>query len=128
GAAAAIEGMSVEQIQTLADGNRLRDLPGVGPKTERVIREALAGEEPAYLRELLKNAPAPGEGLEKGDPIRPPSRATATPTRTGPTAAARSTSWPAPPATSGTSTSCSPTTPPASRWHRACRRSGCASS
>jgi len=70
GAAAAIEGMSVEQIQTLADGNRLRDLPGVGPKTERVIREALAGEEPAYLRELLKNAPAPGEGLEKGDPIR----------------------------------------------------------
>ncbi len=70
GAAAAIEGMSVEHIQQLADQNRLRDLPGVGPKTERVIREALAGQKPAYLRELLENAPAPGEGLEKGDPIR----------------------------------------------------------
>ncbi|MBV9412802.1 MAG: PHP domain-containing protein [Acidimicrobiia bacterium] len=70
GAAAAIEGMSTEQIQTLADQNRLRDLPGVGPKTERVIREALAGEEPAYLKQLLEHAPAPGEGLEKGDPIR----------------------------------------------------------
>ena len=70
GAAAALEGMSLEQVQELADQNRLRDLPGVGPKTERVIREALAGQEPAYLRELLKHAPAPGEGLEKGEPIR----------------------------------------------------------
>jgi putative hydrolase len=70
GAAAALEGMSDDQIQALADENRLRDLPGVGPKTERVIREALAGEEPSYLQKLLTEAPAPGEGLEKGDPIR----------------------------------------------------------
>ncbi|MBV8160256.1 MAG: PHP domain-containing protein [Acidimicrobiia bacterium] len=70
GAAAALEGMSVAQIQRLADDNRLRDLAGVGPKTERVIRQALAGEEPAYLTELLEHAPAPGEGLEKGDPVR----------------------------------------------------------
>jgi putative hydrolase len=70
GAAAAIDGMSVEQIQALADENRLRALPGVGPKTERVIREALAGTEPEYLQKLLTEAPAPGEGLEKGDPIR----------------------------------------------------------
>src|SRR5437763_6040376 len=70
GAAAALDGMTIGQIQKLADENRLRDLPGVGPKTERVIREALAGEEPGYLRELLKHAPAPDEGLEKGDPIR----------------------------------------------------------
>src|SRR5207248_9310145 len=62
--------MSDDQIQALADQNRLRDLPGVGPKTERVIREALAGQEPEYLKKLLKEAPAPGEGLEKGDPIR----------------------------------------------------------
>ncbi|TMK88925.1 MAG: PHP domain-containing protein [Actinobacteria bacterium] len=70
GAAAALNDLSVEEIQTLADQNRLRDLPGVGPKTERVIREALAGEEPAYMQKLLESAPAPGEGLEKGDPIR----------------------------------------------------------
>src|SRR5438094_5666814 len=70
GAAAALEGMSEDEIRTLAENNRLRDLPGVGPKTERVIREALAGEEPAYLKTLLTEAPAPGEGLEKGDPIR----------------------------------------------------------
>ena len=38
----------------------------MGPKTERVIRQALAGEEISYLRELLKNAPAPGEGLASG--------------------------------------------------------------
>src|SRR5437763_705518 len=70
GAAAALDGMSLEQIEKLADENRLRDLPGVGPKTEQVIREALTGEEPGYLKKLLKEAPAPGEGLEKGDPIR----------------------------------------------------------
>ena len=70
GAAAALDGMSVEQIQKLAAENRLRSLPGVGPKTEQVIREALAGEEPGYLKKLLEHAPAPGEGLEKGDPIR----------------------------------------------------------
>ena len=70
GAAAALQDMSVEQIQTLANQNRLRELPGVGPKTEQVIREALAGEEPDYLTKLLRDAPAPGEGLEKGDPIR----------------------------------------------------------
>ena len=70
GAAAALDGMSLEQVQALADQNRLRDLPGVGPKTEQVIREALAGDEPSYMKKLLANAPAPGEGLEKGDPIR----------------------------------------------------------
>jgi putative hydrolase len=70
GAAAALEGMTEDEIRERADTNRLRELPGVGPKTERVIREALAGEEPAYLKKLLTEAPGPGEGLEKGDPIR----------------------------------------------------------
>src|SRR5437763_11282754 len=65
GAAAALDGMSLEEIQALADQNRLRELPGVGPKTEQVIREALAGDEPSYMKKLLANAPAPGEGLEK---------------------------------------------------------------
>src|SRR5437763_10107078 len=57
GAAAALNGMSVEQIQKLADENRLRTLPGVGPKTERVIREALGGQEPEYMKKLLSEAP-----------------------------------------------------------------------
>jgi putative hydrolase len=70
GAASAIAGMSDEELRKAAADNTLKNLPGVGPKTERVIRQALAGEEVSYLRELLKNAPAPGEGLEKGDPIR----------------------------------------------------------
>src|SRR4051812_44009796 len=69
-AAAALEGVSMDEIQTLAELNKLRDIPGVGPKTEQVIRESLKGEEPSYLKKLLKDAPAPGEGLEKGDPIR----------------------------------------------------------
>src|SRR5438270_11598151 len=62
--------MSDEEIRARAKANTLRTLAGVGPKTEQVIREALAGEEPSYLKKLLTEAPAPGEGLEKGDPIR----------------------------------------------------------
>ena len=53
---------------------RLRDLPGVGEKTERVIVQALAGERPAYLARLEKLTPNPDEGpgaeiraLLKGD-------------------------------------------------------------
>jgi len=62
--------MSEEELRQAAADNTLKNLQGVGPKTERVIRQALAGEEISYLRELLKHAPAPGDGLEKGDPIR----------------------------------------------------------
>jgi putative hydrolase len=70
GAAAALEGMSDEEIQARAKANTLRELPGVGPKTEQVIRETLAGEQPSYLTKLLNEAPAQGEGLERGDSIR----------------------------------------------------------
>src|SRR3954447_19505047 len=66
GAAAALEGMTDEEIQERAKANSLRELPGVGPKTEQVIREALAGETPGYLKKLLNEAPAEGEGLERG--------------------------------------------------------------
>jgi len=62
--------MSDDELREAAANNTLKNLQGVGPKTERVIRQALAGEEISYLGELLKHAPAPGEGLEKGDPIR----------------------------------------------------------
>jgi putative hydrolase len=51
-AAAAIERLDQAELARLAAGPGLRALPGIGEVTERVIREALAGEVPVYLRRL----------------------------------------------------------------------------
>ena len=51
-AAAAIERLDPDELRALAAGPGLRALPGIGEATERVIREALAGETPVYLRRL----------------------------------------------------------------------------
>jgi putative hydrolase len=53
-AAAAVDRVGPEELARLAaaPGAGLRGLPGVGEVTERVIREALAGEVPVYLRRL----------------------------------------------------------------------------
>jgi len=51
-AAAAIDRVDPDELRGLAAGPGLRGLPGVGEVTERVIREALAGETPVYLRRL----------------------------------------------------------------------------
>ena len=51
-AAATVGRLDPAELQRLASGNGLRALPGVGEVTERVIREALAGEVPVYLRRL----------------------------------------------------------------------------
>jgi putative hydrolase len=53
-AAAAVDRLDPEELARLASGpgNGLRAVPGVGEVTERVIREALAGEVPVYLRRL----------------------------------------------------------------------------
>src|SRR5438552_1102286 len=68
GAAAAIKELSDDELLRRTEANRLRELPGVGPKTEQVIREALAGEIPGYLRKLEEAA---GEGdLGRGNDIR----------------------------------------------------------
>lgn len=73
-AADAIRGLSDDALRELAASGRLRDLPGVGEKTERAILEALAGERPSYLVRLEKLTPHPDEGpgaavraLLKGD-------------------------------------------------------------
>ena len=73
-AADAIRGLSDDELRELAASGRLRNLPGVGEKTERVIVEALAGERPSYLARLEKVTPNPDEGpgaairaLLKGD-------------------------------------------------------------
>jgi putative hydrolase len=52
GAARAIRDFTDEALQELASSGRLRSLPGIGEKTEQVVREALAGEIPGYLRKL----------------------------------------------------------------------------
>jgi histidinol phosphatase-like PHP family hydrolase len=52
-AAAAVEAVEPAELARLASsGGGLRALPGVGEVTERVIREAFAGERPVYLRRL----------------------------------------------------------------------------
>ncbi len=53
-AAAAVDAADPEELARLAaaPGPGLRALPGIGEVTERVIREALAGEVPVYLRRL----------------------------------------------------------------------------
>jgi putative hydrolase len=53
-AAAAVDGIEPDELVRLASGPgaALRAVPGIGEVTERVIREALAGEVPVYLRRL----------------------------------------------------------------------------
>ena len=55
GAAAAIRGHDEQDLRDLAATGRLRQLPGIGEKTEQVIVQALAGEVPQYLRKLEGN-------------------------------------------------------------------------
>jgi putative hydrolase len=73
-AADAIRELPEGVLRDLAASGHLRDLPGVGEKTERVIMQALAGERPSYLARLEEITPNPDEGpgaaireLLKGD-------------------------------------------------------------
>ncbi|MDP9074338.1 MAG: PHP domain-containing protein [Actinomycetota bacterium] len=45
-----------ERLRRLARGGRLRDLPGIGDTTARIITEALDGQMPAYLQRLEDEA------------------------------------------------------------------------
>jgi len=54
-AAATIKALGDEQTQELAAQGRLKELPGIGEKTEAAIMEALAGDVPSYLRKLQGN-------------------------------------------------------------------------
>lgn len=51
-AAEVVAQLGSDDLHRLAAAGRLRDLPGVGEKTDAVIREALAGEIPEYLQNL----------------------------------------------------------------------------
>lgn len=59
-AAAALVAAGPEQVRNLAAQGRLTDLRGVGERTASVIREALEGQVPSYLRRLEEEAPAEG--------------------------------------------------------------------
>lgn len=48
-----------EEVRARAEAGTLESLKGVGPKTAGVVREALAGQVPAYLTDL-ENRPAAG--------------------------------------------------------------------
>jgi putative hydrolase len=61
-AADSIRALSDGDLRELAASGRLRELQGVGEKTERVIVEALAGERPAYLARLEELTPDPDDG------------------------------------------------------------------
>ena len=52
GAARAIAELPDEELTSMALASRLRELPGVGEVTERVILETLAGERSSYLARL----------------------------------------------------------------------------
>jgi putative hydrolase len=74
GAAATVRSLDEAELRERAANGTLRELSGIGEKTEQVIKQALAGETPAYLQRLEKNAPDPttGPGAEiraalKGD-------------------------------------------------------------
>ncbi|MFN2608078.1 MAG: PHP domain-containing protein [Acidimicrobiales bacterium] len=56
GAAATLSGMDAEEVRRRAAGGRLRDLKGVGAKTEEVVVQALAGGVPEYLARLEEDA------------------------------------------------------------------------
>jgi putative hydrolase len=57
-AAEAISAEDEARVRSLAQSGRLRELPGVGETSARVIEEALAGRTPGYL-EHLESTPMP---------------------------------------------------------------------
>jgi putative hydrolase len=68
-AATAVDEAGPDRLQALEAAGRLKDLDGVGDTTARVIAEALAGNEPAYLTEL-ESKPGPAEVSEDALRIR----------------------------------------------------------
>ncbi|MGW0774090.1 PHP domain-containing protein [Streptomyces sp. NPDC002835] len=61
-AAAALAGLETQEIADRAAAGTLVKMKGIGPKTARVIEEALAGGTPAYLRRLEEEAGKPLAG------------------------------------------------------------------
>lgn len=64
-AAATLLPLPPAEIRSRAEAGTLRDLPGIGRSTEKVVLEALAGEVPSYLARLEEEAgPLADDGAE----------------------------------------------------------------
>uniref|UniRef100_A0AAU2K253 PHP domain-containing protein n=1 Tax=Streptomyces sp. NBC_00049 TaxID=2903617 RepID=A0AAU2K253_9ACTN len=70
-AAAALVRMGGREVADRAGAGSLEAVKGIGPKTAQVVREALAGEVPAYLQTLEDEAAA----LPEGPPATPAAKA-----------------------------------------------------
>ncbi|WP_019884047.1 PHP domain-containing protein [Streptomyces purpureus] len=68
GAAEAVAAMAPGEAERRAAAGTLEDVKGIGPKTAKVVREALAGEVPSYLVRLEEEAPLPR--TESGERLR----------------------------------------------------------
>ncbi|MEV7690713.1 PHP domain-containing protein [Streptomyces bungoensis] len=66
-AARVLSALPAEDVASRAAAGTLESLKGVGPKTAQVVREALAGEVPGYLRRLEED---PGEHGGPGSGLR----------------------------------------------------------
>ncbi len=64
GAATTLRALDPDEFALRTQQGRLRDLPGIGQVTEAVVREALAGQVPAYLVKLEEEL---GESVEAED-------------------------------------------------------------
>jgi putative hydrolase len=63
-AAATLLRLDADELRHRAEAGTLRELPGVGSSTEKVVREALAGRRPSYLERLEETAGPLAEGGE----------------------------------------------------------------
>ncbi|HLN77442.1 MAG TPA: PHP domain-containing protein [Nocardioidaceae bacterium] len=61
-AAATLLTLPPDEVRARAEQGTLRELPGIGASTEKVIREALAGQTPSYLQKLEETAGPLAEG------------------------------------------------------------------
>ncbi|MFJ4933051.1 PHP domain-containing protein [Streptomyces pseudovenezuelae] len=65
-AARVLTGLPADEVRERAEAGSLESLKGIGPKTAQVVREALAGGVPGYLRKLEEEPAAPrAEGGEE---------------------------------------------------------------
>jgi len=67
-AAWTLERLDPAEVEQRAAGEKLAELPNLGKTTSQVVVEALAGEEPAYLRKLREEGPV--RLAEGGEPMR----------------------------------------------------------
>lgn len=95
-AARTLAELGPDEVRERAAAGTLERLKGVGPKTAQVVREALAGDVPEYLRKLRREAEAEPADRAGGSCGRC-CAGTAICTRTGRTGAARSRRWAARP-------------------------------